>query len=171
MSKKRFVPLVFIALLTLVLSACSGNGNGTGGGESQATPSDPKLTAAEMTDRLLQQVEQPMLGDLDSGMVQQQYHLDPALLEDYAIRVPLMNVKTNEIAILKAKDPNDLETVQAALKQRAGDVQKQFETYLPDQYENAKNYKIDVKGSYVLFVISESADKLTQAFDAFFEAK
>ncbi|MNH44254.1 hypothetical protein D3C79_1063640 [compost metagenome] len=63
----------------------------------------------------------------------------------------------------------DIAAVEEGIKKRAADVQKSFETYLPDQYENAKNYKLETKGSYVLFVISESADQLVAEFNALLE--
>lgn len=53
---------------------------------------------------MLSKVEQPSLMELDAATVEQLYHLNPELLEDYSIRMPMMNVKTNEIAVLKVKD-------------------------------------------------------------------
>jgi len=158
--KKRIGLLLIIALIGMALSACSNNGKNA----SPEASASPK----EMIDQMLKQHEQPALAELEKEMVQQLYHLDPALLEDYSIRTPLMNVKTNEIAILKAKDAKDVAAVETAVKQRAADVQKQFETYLPDQYENAKNFKVAIKGNYVLFVISENPDDLVKIFDSFF---
>lgn len=164
MLNKRYFVLILTLALGMVLSACSGSGDKEAAMEAKVPPK-------EMADSMLKQFEQPALMELDAAMVQQLYHLDPALLDQYSIRTPLMNVKTNELAILKVKDAKDMATVEAAVKQRAADVQKTFETYLPDQYENAKNYKLVTKGNYVLFVISENADDLVKAFDTFFEQK
>jgi soluble cytochrome b562 len=154
-----------------------GDGNGSigsnGGGEDSNSGSDKEqpitgngdLTAAGIIEQMTSAVEQPSMITLEPEMVQDLYHLDPALLEDYMIKLPMMNIKTNEIAILKVKDTADLKAVQAAVEQRAADVQKQFEQYLPDQYENAKNYKLIIEGNTILFVISESADELVAAFN------
>jgi predicted nucleotidyltransferase len=150
-------------VLSIALSACSSN--------NKEAAIESTVPAKEMADQILTQFEQPQLMELEAGMVQQLYHLDPALLEQYTIRTPLMNVKTNEIAILKVKDAKDVATVEAAVKQRAADVQKQFEIYLPDQYELSKNYKLVTKGNYVLFVISDKADEMVKSFDIFFEQK
>jgi len=162
MNMKKITPLLLIGILSVMLAACSSGNNNV---------ADPGLKAAEMTTKMTEQVEQPNLIELEDDMVQTMYHLDPSLLEDYSIRIPLMNIKSNEIAILKVRDSKDMATVEAAVKQRAQDVQKQFETYLPDQYENAKNYKMVTKGNYVFFVISEEADKLQEVFLSFFEKK
>nr|WP_243865552.1 DUF4358 domain-containing protein [Paenibacillus lupini] len=143
------------------MSACSEKGSNY----------DPKLSTEEMIEQLTKQYEQPPQTDLETDGVKNLYHLDPALLDTYTIKIPLMNVKTNEIAVLKAKNAKDVEAIQEGVKQRAAEVQKQFETYLPDQYENAKNYKVVAQGSYVLFVIGENADDIVTAFNGFFETK
>ena len=129
---------------------------------------EPTLSANEMVDEMLAKVEQPMMMEVTGEQVQEVYNIDPEKLEDYAIRIPMMNVKSNEIAILKVKDVADVPAVEEAVKQRAETVQQQFETYLPDQYENAKNYKLVTKGNYVLFVISDQADELVTEYDRFF---
>ena len=132
---------------------------------------EPTLTANEMIDEMLTKVEQPMFMEVTADQVKEIYNIDPEKLEDYAIRIPMMNVKANEIAILKVKDAADVSVVEEAVKQRAENVQKQFETYLPDQFENAKNYKLVTKGNYVLFVISDQADELIKVYDGFFNEK
>lgn len=131
-------------------------------GEEGAAPAEG--SAAEILDYMLEQVEQPPLMELNDEELEAMYGLDPALLEDYVVRMPMMNVKTNEIAILKVKDAQDIPAVEESIEQRAKDVQKQFEHYLPDQYENAKNYQVAVEGNMILFVISESADELIEVF-------
>ncbi|ASS77056.1 hypothetical protein CIG75_00765 [Tumebacillus algifaecis] len=122
-----------------------------------------------MADEMLERVKQPMLIEMKIDQLKDTYGLDPALLEEFTVRYPLMNVKTNEIAIFKVKDEKEIATVKLAIEKRATVVQKQFEFYLPDQYENAKNYKIITNGKYVLFLISESADELGKAFSTFFK--
>lgn len=140
------------------------DGNGAANITTESTP-------AEMVDAILSIVEQPSLIAMDAQMVTDMYHLDPAIAEQLAIKMPMMNVSTNEIAIFKAKDDASKAAIEEGMKKRAADVQKQFETYLPDQYENAKNYKIVTNDKYMLFVISESADQIVETFNSFFEAK
>ncbi|KGR79075.1 DUF4358 domain-containing protein [Ureibacillus manganicus] len=139
-------------------------------GCSQGAPSavEPELTTTQMVDEMLSKVEQPMMMELTDNQVKDIYNIDLEDLEDYAIRIPMMNIKTNEIAILKVKDSSKVSAVEEAVKQRAESVQKQFETYLPDQYENAKNYNLVTKGNYILFVISEQSDELIEIYDSFF---
>lgn len=157
--KKLTMFLMLTIVGGLLLAACSND-------EPQVV--EPTLSANEMVDEMLAKIEQPMMMELTDEQVQEVYNIDPEKLADYAIRIPMMNVKSNEIAILKVKDVADVPAVEEAVKQRAQTVQQQFETYLPDQYENAKNYKVVTKGNYVLFVISDQADELVTEYDRFF---
>ena len=157
--KKLWMFLMLTIIGGLLLAACSND---------EPAVVEPTLSANEMVNEMLAKVEQPMMMELTGEQVQEIYNIDPEKLEDYAIRIPMMNVKSNEIAILKVKDVADVPAVEEAVKQRAQTVQQQFETYLPDQYENAKNYKLVTKGNYVLFVISDQADELVTEYDRFF---
>ena len=157
--KKLTMFLMLTIIGGLLLAACSND---------EPKVVEPTLSANEMVNEMLSKIEQPMMMELTDEQVQDIYNIDPEKLADYAIRIPMMNVKSNEIAILKVKDVADVPAVEEAVKQRAATVQQQFETYLPDQYENAKNYKVVTKGNYVLFVISDQADELVTEYDRFF---
>ncbi|MFJ7647811.1 DUF4358 domain-containing protein [Lysinibacillus sp. NPDC097279] len=159
---KKTIMILLTAMLAVIISACAGDKDST---------IEVKLSAKEMADQMLEKVEQPVLMELSAEELKDLYNIDSAKLEDYSVRVPMMNIKTNEIAIFKVKEAKDVSDIQAALKKRAENVQKQFEQYLPDQYENAKNYKLITKGNYVLLVISDSADELIKVYDSFFESK
>lgn len=160
---KKYFLLTLTIVLSVVLSACSSNNN--------EAAVETNLTAKEMVDQMLAKVEQPAFMEVEENQLADLYHLAPSLLEDYSIRMPMMNIKSNEIAVLKVKDAKDIPTVEEAVKERAADVQKSFEQYLPDQYENAKNYKLVTKGNYILFVISDVADQLVTEFDNLFTTK
>lgn len=159
---KKMMLIMLTLILGVVITACSGD---------KTSSVESKLSAKEMIEQMVTEIEQPSLLELESDQVKDLYNVDLDKLADYSIRIPMMNVKSNEIAILKAKDAKDIPDVEATLKQRAENVQKQFETYLPDQYENAQNYKLVTKGNYVLMVISEDADELVKVFEGLFEEK
>lgn len=163
--KRKYLLLMMTVVIGMVITACGSKNNEN---NENSAAYEPSMTAKEMTDSVTAKFEQPALMELPAENVGTLYHLDSALLEDYSILIPMMNIKTNEIAVLKVKDIKDVPDVETAVKQRATDVQKQFETYLPDQYENAKNYKMITKGKYVIFVISDIADDLVQAFENLF---
>ena len=161
MNRKTMI-IMLSTILSVIITACSGN---------KAPTVETDLTAKEMVDQMFKEVEQPQLMELKAEEVKTIYNIDADKLEDFEIRMPLMNVHTNEVAILKVKDAKDIADIEAALKARAEVVQKQFENYLPDQYENAKNYKLITKGNYVIMVISDKADELVKVYEGFFAKK
>jgi predicted nucleotidyltransferase len=168
---------MLVIVLGLVLTACSGSGSNGNSDKNNNTSANKEnqfvttKTTKEMVDGMLAKIEQPALVEMTGDMVKQMYYFDPALLEEYTIMSPMMNVKTNEVAVFKVKDTKDIAAVEEGVKKRAADVQKTFETYLQDQYENAKNYKLVAKGNYVFFVISDQPDKFVTEFDSYFEQK
>ena len=204
MKKSAMNFLLVAALLSGLLSACSGNTDNAGGSapppSAPASPSaearpgsspsaspdasesaepsekpEPGATSSPATGDLvaamLKSVEQPALIDLNADDVRSLYGIDPEILAEFTVKAPLMNVKTNEIAVFKVKKTEDVAAVKKGMEKRAADVRQTFENYLQDQYENAKNYKIVAQGDYVLFLISESADDLEKAFKAEFGQK
>ncbi|MEG0473583.1 MAG: DUF4358 domain-containing protein [Solibacillus sp.] len=166
---KKMIVIMLTMVLALVVSACSGDKSSTT--DDKTTAVEPSASAKEMIEQMVTQIEQPALIELTAEDLLNLYGIDATTLEDFSVRIPMMNVKSNEIAIFKVKDEKDIAEVLTAVEQRAEDVMKTFEQYLPDQYENAKNHKIVTKGNYVLFVISDQADKLIAVYDRFFVKK
>ncbi|QTH41156.1 DUF4358 domain-containing protein [Cohnella sp. LGH] len=134
--------------------------------DKKPEPSEkPKsLSSGDIVDFMLEQVEQPASLDMNAEQMEEAYGIDPDILENFAVRAPFVNIKSNELALFKVKKAKDAAAVKKGIEKRAGDIQKSFESYLPDQYENSKNYRVVTQGNYVLFIISESADDLEKAF-------
>lgn len=107
--------------------------------------------------------ERPSMQDVNDNMLSALYGIDASLLEDYCAKVPLMNVKVNEIAILKVKDSQNVSTVKAALQSRKDSVVQQFQQYLPDQLEIAKAGVVGSSGNYVYLILDPNASSMESA--------
>ena len=77
--------------------------------------------------------------------------------------VPMMNVKSDLVAVVKAKDGN-VDAVKTAFEQLKADQEATWSTYLPDQYEKVKANKIIVEGDYVLYVTFDDTAVVEEAF-------
>lgn len=77
--------------------------------------------------------------------------------------VPMMNVKSDLVAVVKAKDGN-VDAVKTAFEQLKADQEATWSTYLPDQYEKVKANKIIVEGDYVLYVTFDDTSVVEEAF-------
>lgn len=109
----------------------------------------------------------PMV-ELDEQGVKDKYDIDIERLDDYIIKIPIMNIRTDEIAIVKVKNIRDVEYVKNKFRERVKMVQGTFEDYLQDQYELAKNPLIISKGRYVLMSISDRNDDIETIFKSYF---
>ena len=99
------------------------------------------------------------------------YDIDAADLDGYLARVPMMNVSATEFFMAKVKD-GKMDTVKAALEARQANLVTTWSSYLPDQYDLVKNYKLVTNGSYVFFAVSKFADQAETLFnDAITAAK
>lgn len=93
------------------------------------------------------------------------YGIDTNLLKDYYVSISMMNVQATEIAIFELKDEKDADIVMEGIEKRQKGLEEQWSSYLPEQYELVKNYKVEQKGNKILFVISEQADKIVDNFN------
>ena len=115
--------------------------------------------------------EMPLTDTPEEFLSGDAFGIDTADLEAYISKTPMMNTMATEFFIAKVKD-GKMDTVKAALQARQANLDNQWSTYLPEQYEMVKNYKLTVNGSYIFFAISEYAEQAEKLFnDAIANAK
>lgn len=78
----------------------------------------------------------------------------------------MINVKADEIIVLKAADEKYIEDLKKALEEEGAAQEQQWSTYLPDQHEIVKNRIIKQEGLYLALIISEKAEDIEKAFTA-----
>jgi len=143
-----------------------GAGGNEDGGADQGSGERAKAgTSRFVIDSLVSEADRPAFIEVEEQMLKDMYKLDASLFQDYVVLTPMMNISTTEYAVFQVKDAKDIPAVEEGIKQRAEAVQKSFEEYLPDQYENAKNYKLVTKGNFVLFTIAKDAADVVDKFN------
>ncbi|WP_312652768.1 DUF4358 domain-containing protein [Proteiniclasticum sp.] len=161
--KKKLLGVLLSGIMILGLAAC--------GEKADEGPANEEVNVPveEIGDKILEELEYGSMIELDDETLKQFYELDASILEEYDANIPMMNVTTQEYSVFKVKDAKDAETVKNAIDKRAAAVQKSFEQYLPDQYENAKNYYVEVNGKYIVFVIHTDVEKAKEIFQGYFK--
>lgn len=159
--RNKLLALTLSAVMVLGLTAC--------GSAEEEKPEEVNIPVDTMIKDIEKELEFGAMMELDSESLMNFYELDEALFEEYSANIPMMNVQTNEYSVFKLNDEADVEKVKEALTTRAETVQKTFETYLEDQYENAKNFYLDSNGKYVIFVIHENVDNVKPIFENYFK--
>ncbi|MDF2866191.1 MAG: hypothetical protein K0R72_1009 [Clostridia bacterium] len=110
----------------------------------------------------------PNMIDLTEEELKNNYNIDVDKIEEYVVKMPIMNVRANEIAIIKVKNIRDIGYIKDKVNDRIKNIQDSFDGYLQDQLVIAKSPLIIVKGRYVLMSISESNDTIESIFNSYF---
>lgn len=99
-----------------------------------------------------------MPNKLDETSLKDVFGLDPADIEEYYGEYSAVNTSADHIIGVKVKD-GKVDKVRKALESRKEEVLKNFEEYLPDQYDKAQAGKIIEKGNYLFLVIAGDANR------------
>ena len=95
---------------------------------------------------------------LDESSLKEVFGVDPADIEEYYGEYSAVNTSADHIIGLKVKD-GKVDAVRQALEARKEEIVKNFEEYLPDQYEKAQAGQIIQKGNYLFLVIAGDSEK------------
>ena len=111
------------------------------------------------------------LDPIDEETMKTAYDMDFSNFDEYYGRIPKANVHATSVIGVKVKNGKKEEARAELMKYQAA-MEKNFERYLPDQYDLVKDYRIIENGDYMLLVIADNADDVETAFsDAFRKMK
>lgn len=175
---KRIVSMTLALLLALsvMAAAFAGCSNQNSSSESTTVPTtttQPETTTQaknvsveDLIEKIKTEAEMNQVSPMDNTIASEFYNnLDLKLLEEYSFNMPLMNVKCDELSIVKVKDAKDVEMVKKAMEYRYNNILKTWETYLPDQYEIAQKGKIIVSGNYIMLLVTEKVEDGVKTFN------
>lgn len=101
-----------------------------------------------------------------ADMVLQTLLLTPDQLQQYAFSISLINVKAYGVGVFMPAE-GQTEAVKAALQDFVTNQQKSFQNYLADQYEIAKQAKVEVLSTgEVVLVMCENSDQVFSSIEA-----
>lgn len=107
---------------------------------------------------------------VEGEKIKDTYGIDPdKQLVDGSFNQAMMMIQAGEFSVVQLKSDADYDSVKAGFEARAQKLQTAFESYLQDQYEQAKNYQIIRNGNFVLFSITPDQKKTAELFHEFFK--
>ncbi len=136
-------------------------------------PSAAEVDLSKVSESVYEKVEN---GEIEMGMMSENldatalmdlYGLDIKDLESYDVRMALINVQANEIAMFEAKE-GKLDTVKKGVEKRLENLKELWSQYLPDQYELVKNSVTYENGNYYFFIVGQDAEKILELIKANF---
>lgn len=98
---------------------------------------------------------------IDKEVLKTTFNIEEENVEEVIGKTPLINVQASTYVIVKAT-PSNAEYVKQKFEEYGTSYEEQWKKYLPEQYELVKKRKIGIKGDYVYFVVSDSADEIVE---------
>lgn len=177
--KKLTKLFILPTTLLLILVGCTGNNNEN---------TDTDVSVDELISQIKEQIIEDLMDDgadeedvtqngelngyieanlLDEDEAEfyiESIQLDTDQLDEGTVLASMMNVNSNAIFVLKAKEQEDVPYLEEALERELENQTKTWEQYLPDQHEKVKNNIITTNGKYLLYVTYEYPEKIADIF-------
>ncbi|CAM4243315.1 DNA polymerase III gamma/tau subunit [Paenibacillus endophyticus] len=129
-----------------------------------------EVTVADIAAKLKADSGLGPLTAVEGEKIKDTYGIDPdKQLVDGSFNQAMMMIQAGEFSVVQLKSDADYDSVKAGFEARAQMLQTAFESYLQDQYEQAKNYQIIRNGNFVLFSITPDQKKTAELFHEFFK--
>jgi len=137
-------------------------------------PGNPStaVTVADIATKITAGAGLGPLSAVEGKQIKDSYGIDPeTMIVDGSFYQPTIMIQAGEFSVVQLKSEKDFSDIEALFKKRAEAVQKVFETYVQDQYEQALNYQIISNGEFVLFSITPDQKKTAEIFHELFKKK
>lgn len=129
----------------------------------------PQVSASEVMSKVMAALPNTYnLSEMPEEIYEGVYNINPSDYDSVSIYGAMINVKSNEVIVIKAKDANGLEKAKSALSARKKALEEQWKRYLEDQYQIVLGGKIVTKGLYAALIIAEGAQDGVNAFNSAF---
>lgn len=140
---------LFISIIAIFALVGCGNSN-----------KDVKVVPVkDLMESVSSKVEVKLAPPFEGENIEEIYGLKADDYDEVEIRKSPINVQANEIIIVKAKD-GKVDAVKKSLDEHGKALEKQWSTYLPEQYELTKARVVGNKGDYVYLIIDSNAKDL-----------
>ena len=88
------------------------------------------------------------------------FSLDPSQISQQVYYQAFLDVKCDEIAMIRVTDETLIPQVESVLQGRLQEVVSEFNGYIDDQYSIASNGIVFSRGTYVFLIIHENATQI-----------
>lgn len=105
------------------------------------------------------------LMEVNDETLESQFNINKSDVKEYLIKVPMMITSSNSYIIIKPEDGKKDE-VKEKIDEYMTKLEKQWETYLPEQYELVKNRLEKEYGDYLIYIISSDNDLVFETIKA-----
>lgn len=105
--------------------------------------------------------------EADAQLIKRLYGVNPADYEGCALFAPVSNMDAEELLLVKLSDLSQRDALTAAVEQRLQTQKNAFDGYGAAQFALLNDHAaVEVRGNYILFVVSENEAAARAAFTA-----
>ncbi|MFD3158107.1 DUF4358 domain-containing protein [Haloimpatiens sp. FM7330] len=156
---KRFIITMILSIFALgTLAGC---------GSSKKEVKNPSV--GEISKKIGQSVDVSEMRKADSEKLKKLYGINSDELEGFDVYTASTNIKADEIAVMKVKDSNNVDSIKDKISKRVKKQGENFKDYLPNEYYLVEKHVLKNQGNYILFAISKNAQKIEDTFDSCFK--
>lgn len=101
----------------------------------------------------------------DDRQLRKLYGIDANDVEEYVLYIPGEIMSVEELLLIKAKDIQDIEYLQECVQERLENQMRSFESYGTNQIAMLKKAKVQKRGRYLFFAVSDERETWQKIFE------
>lgn len=105
----------------------------------------------------------------DSSKLRKLYYISKNEVEDFILYAPKSNMDANEVLVLKGKSEDAIEQLKVKVEGRIKKQSDSFNSYRPEEYDIISNRVLDIKGKYLVLIISRDSASIEAAINKAFK--
>lgn len=105
----------------------------------------------------------------DSSKLRKLYYISKNEVEDFILYAPKSNMDANEVLVLKGKSEEAIEQLKVKVEGRIKKQSDSFNSYRPEEYDIISNRVLDIKGKYLVLIISRDSATIEAAINKAFK--
>ncbi|MGN9162186.1 DUF4358 domain-containing protein [Clostridium sulfidigenes] len=118
---------------------------------------------------LSQVIDDEQMDKGDSSKLRKLYYISKNEVEDFILYAPKSNMDANEVLVLKGKSEEVIQQLKVKVEGRIKKQSDSFNSYRPEEYDIISNRVLDIKGKYLILIISKDSATIEAAINKEFK--
>ena len=118
---------------------------------------------------LSQVIDDEQMDKGDSSKLRKLYYISKNEVEDFILYAPKSNMDANEVLVLKGKSEEVIQQLKVKVEGRIKKQSDSFNSYRPEEYDIISNRVLDIKGKYLILIISRDSATIEAAINKEFK--
>ncbi len=118
---------------------------------------------------LSQVIDDEQMDKGDSSKLRKLYYISKNEIEDFILYAPKSNMDANEVLVLKGKSEEVIQQLKVKVEGRIKKQSDSFNSYRPEEYDIISNRVLDIKGKYLILIISKDSATIEAAINKEFK--